>query len=158
MKKNQDIYLGSIILIFSAVLWQQMIRIRGNAIILPRIFLVLMIISGFGIIISAIIRNIKTGQTYHKMSLKEFFWELGLPGLWLCIICFLFNILGFYLCSFLFIIEACLLQDFIINKKIPFSARYIGKLFLYSSGSTIFMFLCFRVLLKMHTPIGFFGF
>ena len=158
LKKNQDIYLGIIILVIAAIFWQQAFKIRGNAAMLPKFFLVLISISGFGIIGSAIFKQIKTGKTYQKISLREFGLEIALPGTWLCIICFLFRYLGFYLCSFVFIIGVCLMQDYLINGKIELSAKHAGKLLMFSAGSSLFMFLCFRVVLKMLTPIGVFGF
>ena len=156
-RKDQDIGLGVIIILFASACLTQTMRLSEAVALFPKWLLWLMVASGVLIILRALLRLKKGEEPYHRMTGKEFVLEAGLPGAILVLICCLLETLGFYICSFLILCAVSLLQKWVSTGSLKMPGKEWLKLLAFSLGMTALMYLCFSFLLSLPTPVGVLG-
>ena len=157
-KKDQDFLVGGVIILLALFLITQMKSLSFMQSIYPRVLAIAMIIAGLGIILRAAKALKRTGKPYGALSLREFVLQALIPGTFVIVMCLLLRKLGFYATTFIVMLGICIIQDLVINKKIPLSLKYTSKILFFSALSTIALYVSFNVLLNLSTPIGVFGF
>ncbi|MDR1732701.1 MAG: tripartite tricarboxylate transporter TctB family protein [Synergistaceae bacterium] len=158
MIKDQDLWAGSAIILFALFLLNSMGSLSFMQSIYPRVLLVLMMVSGVGIIFRAFKTFRRTGKVYHRLPFVDFLLQAAIPGAFVIILSVLITTLGFYAGSFIAMAGICVLQDFVIQGKIDLALKTVTKILLFSAGCSAGLYLCFNVLLHLATPAGFLGF
>lgn len=158
MKKNQDIYAGLGIIAFSVFMYTQTAKLSKMQSVYPKALLIAMAIAGVCIIISAVVKQKKTGVTFKKINLQFLKNETLLPGAYLIVMALLVKPLGLYLVSFLTVLGICLLEDYIGKRFKSITLKHILTVVLVSLLFTGVMYLMFHIVLKLPTPVGILGF
>ncbi len=159
--KNKDVFFGIGVILLSCLFYSQVLTLPKGPAEFPRALLVLMLISGVGIVVRAIWRQRKgkdEEREEESVSLKEFVFNALIPSSILIVLCILMMFIGFYIGCFLLFILIFILQDVIIKGKFALKKKDVVKLLVSTLGVTVFLYLCFSVLLKLPVPMGPWGF
>ncbi|MCM3712476.1 tripartite tricarboxylate transporter TctB family protein [Alkalihalobacillus oceani] len=156
--KDQDVKLGILVIMISGLFLTQTQKLPEEVAMYPKAILYLMMISGVCIILRAFHSMKKNGKSYHRLSMKEFLLESGIPGAVLLALCLFLNVLGFYITSFFIVVAVIMVQEYIIQGRFHFRRKFIVKSFVFAGCAIVFMFICFATLLSLPTPVGIFGF
>lgn len=154
---NQDVSLGTIIILLSGFFLTQAVKLPKSSAMYPKWLLYLMIVSGVCIIIRACLAVRKGDQEKKAITGKEFITEVAVPGGILLIACFLTGIVGFYISSFFILCAVSVAQEWIIEGAWRPAKNKMIRIAGYGLGVTVFMYICFSVLLSLPTPKGFLG-
>jgi hypothetical protein len=154
LKKDQDIVIGGIIILFALFLMTQMRSLSFMQSVYPKILVIFMVIAGTGIIFRAIKMIKRTGKSYHVLSLQDIVLQAVIPGSFLIIMSLLLRELGFYINAFIVMTGICLLQDFVLKKKFNITLKSATKVILFSACCSVGLYVSFNVLLHLSTPTG----
>ena len=152
-----DAFFGAGVILFGSVYLWQLNKLSGETTLFPRALLYVIIFSGVAMIIRAL-RNAKAGKAETRFSGRAFLQDALIPGVVLLFFTWLLTKVGFYIGTFLVFSAICVLEEVAIKGKFRPEKRELLKMIGASVVSTIFMYLCFAVLLKLPTPKGPFGF
>jgi len=158
MKMNQDVGLGTGIILLSGLFFTQAGKLPENSAMYPKWLLYLMTFSGVCMIIRACLAARKGQQENQAITGKEFITEIGIPGGILLAACFLIHVTGFYICSFFILCAISVAQEWIIEGAWKPEKSKVIRTAAYGLGVTAFMYICFSVLLSLPTPKGVLGF
>ena len=151
-KKSQDVALGAVICLVAAAFLFQTAELAVGAALFPRIALGGMLASG--VLIAAKAALSQTGEGY--ITLRGAVRELAVPAAILFGCGALFQVLGFYICSFLIVALVGLYEEYLEGGR-P-GKKAVLRTLLLALGVTVFLVLVFALLLRLPTPQGIFGF
>ena len=159
MNKNKDVFLGAGIIVLAAVFLSQLREVGGDSAMFPRALLYVILFCGAAIIVRSLWMQ-KKQQTDGAVtfSLRSFARDALIPGGLLLALTWLLTVLGFYIGTFVVFLAVCVLEEIVITKTFRPGGRRLAVMVLSAAASSVFMYVCFKVLLKLPTPNGPFGF
>lgn len=158
-KSNDYFFLGISVVALSVFLFAAACRIKiDEASAVPKIVIAFMGAMGLCMIFESIVKYRKGLDISLKVTAGDLFGGIILPGSLLVATCLLLEVLGFYISAFLLVISVFILQSRISNGRNDFSLRRIIFVALFALGTSLFMYLIFRILFGLQTPKGIFGF
>lgn len=159
-KGNADFILGIAVIVFAVTGFMVTVTtIKDSAsALMPKLIFAFMGIMGGGMSIRSICTRMKGYEDTTKVSSSEITGGILLPGAFLISAYLLIEFLGFYVAEFILIIALMYLQEMITNGKITFRLKRFGGVLVFATCAIVVMYLIFKLIFKLPTPVGILGF
>lgn len=159
-KGNADFFFGIAVIVFAVTGYMVTVTtIKDHtSSLMPKLIFAFMGIMGLGMSVSSVRTRMKGYEDATKVSPSEITGGILLPGAFLIGAYILIDFLGFYVAEFILIVALMYLQEMVTNGKIVFRTRRLAIVLAFATCAIVVMYLIFKLVFKLPTPIGIFNF